>query len=102
MSTSRRIQPRGSEVLTRIRRIPFYYAPEATRAIRPLLGDAYREDRQSFLLGLWKVFKSCQWVAPDDSAAIEDRALWFQPGRIPPLRFASAIENLIARKGETA
>lgn len=73
------VQRRGCKILTLIRRIPFYYTSEATRAIRPLLGDAYREDKQSFLLSLWKVFVSCQWVTTDDAAAVEDRTLWFQP-----------------------
>lgn len=45
------------------RRIPFYRAEEATRAIIPLLGDAYHTDKQrAFLPALWESFVECQWV----------------------------------------
>ncbi|PYH94536.1 oleate delta-12 desaturase [Aspergillus ellipticus CBS 707.79] len=44
-------------------RIPFYRAEEATRAIQPLLGSAYKEDKsQGFYLSLWKTFRECRYV----------------------------------------
>ncbi|KAH8648132.1 fatty acid desaturase-domain-containing protein [Tricladium varicosporioides] len=72
--------------------IPFYYAPEATRVIRPVLGGAYHEDKQNLLLSLWKTFRGCQYVDSDDSLPVNDRALWFQPGNIPPLRPVKALD----------
>ncbi|TVY91180.1 Delta(12)-acyl-lipid-desaturase, partial [Lachnellula willkommii] len=65
--------------------IPFYYAMEATRAVRPVLGDAYHKDSQNVVLSLWKTFRNCQYVASDDSLPANNRALWFQRGKIPPL-----------------
>lgn len=47
------------------RRIPFYYAEEATEAIKPLLGDLYRRDDRSFLGQLWSTFTKCKYVEED-------------------------------------
>ncbi|PWY66003.1 hypothetical protein BO70DRAFT_400953 [Aspergillus heteromorphus CBS 117.55] len=45
-------------------RIPFYRAEEATRAIQPLLGAAYKEEkRQGFFRSLWRTFRECRYVA---------------------------------------
>ncbi|OTB09737.1 hypothetical protein K445DRAFT_362239 [Daldinia sp. EC12] len=46
-------------------RIPFYYAEEATRAIKPLLGDLYHSDERSFMASLWETSRSCQYVEND-------------------------------------
>ncbi|KAF2091298.1 oleate delta-12 desaturase [Saccharata proteae CBS 121410] len=44
-------------------KIPFYHAHEATRAIVPLLGDNYHEDKSaSFVGSLWTTFRHCNWV----------------------------------------
>ncbi|KZZ89198.1 Fatty acid desaturase, type 1 [Moelleriella libera RCEF 2490] len=43
-------------------RIPFYHAEEATEAIKPLLGDAYRRQTSSFLGDLWHTFNKCRYV----------------------------------------
>ncbi|KAI0095439.1 fatty acid desaturase-domain-containing protein [Hypoxylon sp. NC0597] len=48
-------------------RIPFYYAEEATNAIKPLLGDLYHSDDRSFMGQLWEVSRSCQYVEKDPS-----------------------------------
>lgn len=56
-------------------KIPFYYADEATEAIKPLLGDLYhRED--AFLDSLWPTFNECKYVVPDASSPGEMR--WAQ------------------------
>lgn len=43
-------------------RIPFYYAEEATEAIKPVLGDLYYTDNRSFHGQLWSVFNKCKYV----------------------------------------
>jgi bifunctional Delta-12/omega-3 fatty acid desaturase len=46
------------------RRIPFYYAEEATEALKPILGDLYhRED--TFMDKLWSTFNGCRYVEKD-------------------------------------
>lgn len=68
-------------------RIPFYYGEEATKAIIPLLGDAYHEDKDRvFVFGLWESFVNCQWVEPDKpDAKPKDRAMWYKGGPSPPV-----------------
>ncbi|KAI1501036.1 Delta(12) fatty acid desaturase [Biscogniauxia marginata] len=46
-------------------RIPFYYAEEATKAIKPLLGDLYHSDERSFMGQLWETTRDCQYVESD-------------------------------------
>ncbi|CAJ2507084.1 Uu.00g082700.m01.CDS01 [Anthostomella pinea] len=48
-------------------RIPFYYAEDATRAIKPLLGDLYHQDESSFMGSLWETSRTCQYVEKDPS-----------------------------------
>ncbi|KAI0836621.1 fatty acid desaturase-domain-containing protein [Hypoxylon sp. FL0890] len=48
-------------------RIPFYHAEEATKAIKPLLGDLYHSDDRSFMGQLWEVSRTCQYVEKDPS-----------------------------------
>ncbi|KAK2782532.1 hypothetical protein FQN52_000861 [Onygenales sp. PD_12] len=44
-------------------RIPFYNAEEATKAIRPLLGDSYIEQKdENFLKSLYTTFTTCLYV----------------------------------------
>ncbi|PYI09749.1 oleate delta-12 desaturase [Aspergillus sclerotiicarbonarius CBS 121057] len=44
-------------------RIPFYRAEEATNAVKPLLGGAYREEKnQGFFVALWRTFRECRYV----------------------------------------
>ncbi|KAF4124739.1 Fatty acid desaturase [Geosmithia morbida] len=50
-------------------RIPFYYAEEATDAIKPILGDLYYRDDRNFLGQLWSNFTSLKFVEPDMSAS---------------------------------
>ncbi|EGP84094.1 uncharacterized protein MYCGRDRAFT_101437 [Zymoseptoria tritici IPO323] len=46
--------------------MPFYHAEEATKAMRPVLGDYYRRDDTPFWIALWKTFSSCQAVQPKE------------------------------------
>ncbi|KAK8118317.1 oleate hydroxylase FAH12 [Apiospora kogelbergensis] len=43
-------------------RIPFYYAEDATAAVKPLLGDLYHQEPGSFYGDLWTTFNYCRYV----------------------------------------
>ena len=74
--------------------IPFYHREEATKAVIPLLGDAYHcEKNRQFLPGLWECFTKCQYVEPDDATNPKDQALWYKGGPSPPPEYS------MARKG---
>ncbi|GAB1320883.1 Fatty acid desaturase domain-containing protein [Madurella fahalii] len=60
-------------------RIPFYYAEEATEAIKPLLGDLYRRDDRSFLGQLWSTFTKCKYVEEDP--AVPGTLKWASKGQ---------------------
>ena len=76
-------------------RIPHYHLEEATKAIIPLLGDAYHEDKQRpWLTGLWESFTQCQWVEPDHpNAKPADRALWYKGGPSPPVEICMGVKG---------
>ncbi|RDB28347.1 Delta(12) fatty acid desaturase [Hypsizygus marmoreus] len=42
--------------------IPFYNLPQATEAIKPVLGDYYNYDSTSVLYALWRSFTQCTFV----------------------------------------
>lgn len=66
------------------RQIPFHHAEEATRAIIPLLGSRYYQDKaSSFVGGLWQAFTECQWVEPGQGDSTGNGELWFQKGPSP-------------------
>ncbi|KAK8006769.1 cell division control protein cdc31 protein [Apiospora arundinis] len=46
-------------------RIPFYYAEDATEAIKPMLGDLYHQEKGSFYGDLWTTFNHCKYVEND-------------------------------------
>lgn len=78
-----------------LRRIPFYHAEEATKAIIPLLGDVYHSDKQRpFLSGIWESFTKCQWVEPDKSRSpSEEGALWYKGGPSPPPEYSMRVKG---------
>ncbi|QDS69532.1 hypothetical protein FKW77_007591 [Venturia effusa] len=43
-------------------KIPFYHAREATRAIRPVLGESYNRDTTNLLVALWSTFRRCTFM----------------------------------------
>ncbi|RYP04770.1 hypothetical protein DL765_010070 [Monosporascus sp. GIB2] len=59
-------------------RIPFYHAEEATKAIKPLLGDLYHSDERSFMGQLWSTWNTCKYVEKDPSNPGAMR--WVQQG----------------------
>ncbi|CAD6594171.1 MAG: hypothetical protein ASARMPRED_008799 [Alectoria sarmentosa] len=68
-------------------RIPFYHTAEATKAIVPLLGNEYINDKGWYLGGLWEAFTKCRWVEPDNPAAdVKDRTMWYKSERIATLK----------------
>ena len=68
-------------------RVPQYHAEEATRAIQPLLGDSYREDKQRNFWGcIYESFTKCQYVvASDPGAEPKDRVMVYKGGPSPPI-----------------
>jgi hypothetical protein len=42
------------------RKIPFYNAREATRAIQSVLGSSYHKDSTNIMLSLWNTFRQCR------------------------------------------
>lgn len=50
-------------------RIPFYYAEEATEAIKPILGDLYHRDDRSFMGQLWSCFTQLKYVDAKDGSS---------------------------------
>ncbi|KAH7842032.1 hypothetical protein Vadar_000677 [Vaccinium darrowii] len=56
--------------------IPHYHAMEATKAIRPILGDYYHYDRTPILKAIWRETKECVYVEAD--AGGEKGVLWFR------------------------
>ncbi|KAK1356534.1 Omega-6 fatty acid desaturase, endoplasmic reticulum isozyme 2 [Heracleum sosnowskyi] len=45
--------------------IPHYHAEEATRAIKPILGEYYQYDDSPFYKSLWSTVKECVYVEED-------------------------------------
>ena len=58
-------------------KIPFYHAEAAMRAIQPILGDKYIEEKtQSFHGSLYSTFKSCNFVAEKKEGKGSGKLFW--------------------------
>lgn len=61
--------------------IPFYNADEASKAIRPVMGDHYRTDTKDgawgFIRALWISARMCQWVEPSAEAEGASKGILF-------------------------
>ncbi|KAI4351348.1 hypothetical protein L6164_005722 [Bauhinia variegata] len=58
--------------------ISHYHAMEATKAIRPLLGDYYHYDDTPFLKALWREAKECLYVEPNDQETNTTGIHWYR------------------------
>ncbi|KAI3817014.1 hypothetical protein L1987_10801 [Smallanthus sonchifolius] len=57
--------------------IPHYHTMEATKAVKPILGDYYKYDDTPILEAFWRETKNCIYVEPDEGA--EDSGVyWFR------------------------
>jgi omega-6 fatty acid desaturase (delta-12 desaturase) len=55
--------------------MPHYHAEEATRALKPVLGDYYKRDDRNVFKAMWADWPRCQCVAPDTP---EEGVLWYR------------------------
>ncbi|CAA3006753.1 delta(12)-fatty-acid desaturase FAD2-like [Olea europaea subsp. europaea] len=46
--------------------MPHYHAMEATKAIKPILGNYYKFDRTPIFKAMWREVKECIYVEPDE------------------------------------
>ncbi|KAI3782496.1 hypothetical protein L2E82_12544 [Cichorium intybus] len=58
--------------------IPHYHAMEATKAIRPIVGDFYQIDSTPFFVALWRESKNCLFIEPDESNEKSRGIYWFR------------------------
>ncbi|KAK9048799.1 hypothetical protein SSX86_032235 [Deinandra increscens subsp. villosa] len=56
--------------------IPHYHTVEATKAIKPILGDYYKYDDTPILKAFWRETKECIYVEPDEGAE-KSGVYWF-------------------------
>ncbi|KAL8257960.1 hypothetical protein R6Q59_030001 [Mikania micrantha] len=57
--------------------IPHYHTVEATKAIKPILGDYYKYDDTPILKAFWRETKECIFVEPDEGAE-NSGVYWFR------------------------
>ncbi|XP_068651747.1 delta(12)-fatty-acid desaturase FAD2-like [Aristolochia californica] len=55
--------------------MPHYHAIEATKAIKPILGEYYRFDGTPFYKAMWREARECVYVEPDDGS--KDRGIFW-------------------------
>lgn len=57
--------------------MPHYHAMEATRAIKPILGEYYRFDGTPVYKAMWREAKECVYVEPDEGSP-EKGVFWYR------------------------
>ncbi|KAJ8539859.1 hypothetical protein K7X08_014111 [Anisodus acutangulus] len=57
--------------------IPHYHAMEATKAVKPLLGEYYQFDGTPFYKAMWRDFKECIFIEKDEGS--QDQGIfWYK------------------------
>ncbi|CAO2837196.1 unnamed protein product [Amaranthus hypochondriacus] len=57
--------------------MPHYHAMEATKAIKPILGEYYQFDGLPFYKALWREAKECLYVEPDKDST-QQGVFWYR------------------------
>ncbi|KAF5473358.1 hypothetical protein F2P56_009976 [Juglans regia] len=57
--------------------MPHYHAMEATKAIKPILGDYYQFDGTPIYKATWREAKECIYVEPDEGGAQSKGVFWY-------------------------
>lgn len=57
--------------------MPHYNAMEATKAVKPILGDYYGFDGTPIYKALWRETKECLYVEPDDEDAPNSKSVYW-------------------------
>jgi omega-6 fatty acid desaturase (delta-12 desaturase) len=57
--------------------MPHYHAMEATKAVKPILGEYYHFDGTPILNALWREAKECLYVEPDEGSEIKG-VYWYK------------------------
>lgn len=57
--------------------IPHYHGVEATKAIKPVLGEYYQCDRTPFLKALWRESRKCLFIERDEADEDKKGIFWF-------------------------
>ncbi|KAK9941334.1 hypothetical protein M0R45_017940 [Rubus argutus] len=57
--------------------MPHYNAMEATKAVKPILGDYYGFDGTPIYKALWREAKECLYVEPDDEDAPNSKSVYW-------------------------
>jgi len=55
--------------------IPHYYMKEVAQAIKPIMGDWYREDNTPIIVATWRSFRDCRYV---DEEKKDEGTYWFK------------------------
>ncbi|XP_047339553.1 delta(12)-fatty-acid desaturase FAD2-like [Impatiens glandulifera] len=58
--------------------MPHYHAKEATKAIKPMLGEYYRFDGTSVISSIWREAKECLYVEADEDEGANKGVLWYK------------------------
>lgn len=58
--------------------MPHYHAMEATKAIKPILGEYYHIDRTPIYKAMWRETKECIYVEPDEDARDGNGVFWYR------------------------
>ncbi|KAJ4705570.1 Fatty acid desaturase [Melia azedarach] len=58
--------------------MPHYHAMEATKAVKPILGEYYQFDGTPFYKAMWRETKECIFVEPDEDDKQSKGVFWYR------------------------